>query len=367
MGTGRNEPCPCGSGLKYKKCCLNKSVASLGEVVQFPGVFPSTVPGSSAQGFSNELDRVPTHPNPAAAINAEIRSLLEEHDFDSIEQAQAFLDQHMEQRNNKGLPEFHGLSPTQMKMMLGASTEIAPLISLPETIEVDESVPFILFFNDIYKAISDNGLKATQKGNLPRQFCRSVAMNYWGDKQYAHNTRFSNINSETDFTELHVFRITCEMAGFIRKYKGKFILSSKCQKVLEKEGVAAVYRGLFHTFTNEFNWSFTDRYPELDFIQTSWAFTLYLLQQHGAQWRSADFYADAFLQAFPAIVETIPEEPYGTREEWIKRCYHHRVISHWMTWLGLAEVEDLDPKSILRDNLRLRKTSLADEVIVFKV
>jgi len=23
---GRNEPCPCGSGLKYKKCCLAKSV-----------------------------------------------------------------------------------------------------------------------------------------------------------------------------------------------------------------------------------------------------------------------------------------------------------------------------------------------------
>lgn len=22
--TGRNDPCPCGSGLKYKKCCLNK-------------------------------------------------------------------------------------------------------------------------------------------------------------------------------------------------------------------------------------------------------------------------------------------------------------------------------------------------------
>jgi len=21
---GRNEPCPCGSGFKYKKCCLNK-------------------------------------------------------------------------------------------------------------------------------------------------------------------------------------------------------------------------------------------------------------------------------------------------------------------------------------------------------
>jgi len=27
MKIGRNEPCPCGSGKKYKKCCLNKTVA----------------------------------------------------------------------------------------------------------------------------------------------------------------------------------------------------------------------------------------------------------------------------------------------------------------------------------------------------
>lgn len=26
MKTGRNDPCPCGSGKKYKKCCLNKGV-----------------------------------------------------------------------------------------------------------------------------------------------------------------------------------------------------------------------------------------------------------------------------------------------------------------------------------------------------
>ena len=27
---GRNEPCPCGSGKKYKRCCLTKGVAALG-------------------------------------------------------------------------------------------------------------------------------------------------------------------------------------------------------------------------------------------------------------------------------------------------------------------------------------------------
>ncbi|MFA9615105.1 MAG: SEC-C metal-binding domain-containing protein [Deltaproteobacteria bacterium] len=21
---GRNDPCPCGSGMKFKKCCMNK-------------------------------------------------------------------------------------------------------------------------------------------------------------------------------------------------------------------------------------------------------------------------------------------------------------------------------------------------------
>lgn len=25
MKIGRNDPCPCGSGKKYKKCCLSKS------------------------------------------------------------------------------------------------------------------------------------------------------------------------------------------------------------------------------------------------------------------------------------------------------------------------------------------------------
>ena len=27
MKVGRNEPCPCGSGKKYKKCCLAKDEA----------------------------------------------------------------------------------------------------------------------------------------------------------------------------------------------------------------------------------------------------------------------------------------------------------------------------------------------------
>jgi methionyl aminopeptidase len=28
MKVGRNDPCPCGSGFKYKKCCLGKETFS---------------------------------------------------------------------------------------------------------------------------------------------------------------------------------------------------------------------------------------------------------------------------------------------------------------------------------------------------
>jgi uncharacterized protein YecA (UPF0149 family) len=27
--TGRNDPCPCGSGLKYKRCCINAQRSSI--------------------------------------------------------------------------------------------------------------------------------------------------------------------------------------------------------------------------------------------------------------------------------------------------------------------------------------------------
>jgi hypothetical protein len=31
MTTGRNDPCPCGSGKKFKKCCLAKGRAAGGQ------------------------------------------------------------------------------------------------------------------------------------------------------------------------------------------------------------------------------------------------------------------------------------------------------------------------------------------------
>ena len=35
MKIGRNDPCPCGSGKKYKNCCLRKDTMSVPEQIRF--------------------------------------------------------------------------------------------------------------------------------------------------------------------------------------------------------------------------------------------------------------------------------------------------------------------------------------------
>lgn len=47
MKTGRNEPCPCGSGLKYKKCCLLASTLSAGSDLS-----PTQLVTARAQAFA---------------------------------------------------------------------------------------------------------------------------------------------------------------------------------------------------------------------------------------------------------------------------------------------------------------------------
>lgn len=48
---GRNDPCPCGSGKKYKKCCEQKAQKSRGNVMLF--VIGALVIAGLAAGISS--------------------------------------------------------------------------------------------------------------------------------------------------------------------------------------------------------------------------------------------------------------------------------------------------------------------------
>ena len=334
-GIGRNDPCPCGSGEKFKKCCLGREE-------------------------SGERD------HGAAGISTEIGQALEGRQFGSMAEVQAYVDHYTQQRNQRSLDEFHGLSPEQMHCLLHFPFTSPELIRFPEVLDTKPTAPIATLLGRLLEAIGEKGLKPTAKGNLPRKFCREAALAYWGEEVYRENTRFGGINGEEDFLDLHIARLTAELAGLIRKYKGRFILSRNCRALLAGKGLAALYPRLFTAYVEQFNWSYRDRYPELRFIQTAFLFTLYLLMRCGDTWRPHDFYEDGFLRAFPMVLDEIPQHQVFTPEEEVRRCYTWRTLVHFVGFFGLATVEPVSDKRLCLE-YRVKGLPLLYDTVQYQV
>ena len=333
MTIGRNEPCPCGSGKKYKKCCLEKQRGS--------------------------------DPQTPQDVLAELRQQMDDKPFASMEEAQAAADRLMDRRNNEPIADFCGLSPKQMYRFLHFPLESPDMAVFSHDITSPEA-PVLSLFTLLSEAIGDKGLKATATGNLPQKFCRASALIFWGQEKYQERTRFGSIRTEMDFGDMHCFRLIMELAGLLRKYKGKFILSRPCRQLLAKEGSGAVYRQLFETYVRKFNWAYRDGYPEIGFLQQSFLFTLFLFHEYGEKFRPRQFYEDRFLTAFPALLKEVPEVSYQTREETVRKCYQYRMLENFGHFFGLLEI-NVTKEDILDRQYEIKKTPLLGQLVSFAV
>ena len=334
---GRNDLCACGSGLKYKKCCLGRR---------------SDPPAGGAPG----------------SLHDEILQVLEGRDFDSLEEANAVLALHAKQRNRQPLADFAGLSSEQMYRLLNFPFDSPDLVLFPEILAEEPSAPILTLFSLLVVAIGEQGLKPTAKGNLPRQFCREAALAFWGAEAYREHTRYGDINKELDFFDLHVTRVVAELAGLVRKYKGRFILSRNCRRLLAQEGLSAVYPRLLRVGAGDFNWAYRDGYAELPFIQQAFLFALYLLSRFGNEWRPSTFYEDCFLRAFPMLAEEV--ESYSVRvspEQKVCSCFTLRALVNFAGFFGLAAVEQVESDQSFVRQYQLKKSPLLDKAVQFSL
>lgn len=278
---------------------------------------------------------------------------------------EAFATQHIQQRNQQSLDDFHGLSPEQMYRVLHFPFDAPELVTIPEVLDTNPTAPILTLFSMLTEAIGEQGLKPTAKGNLPRNLCREAALTYWGEQTYQKRTRFGGINREDDFHDLHVTRLVAELAGLIRKYKGRFILSRDCRRLLAENGLAAVYPKLFRTYTEQFNWAYRDGYPDLRFIQSAFLFTLYLLTRQGDTWQPQAFYEDAFLRAFPSVLDEVPPNEICSQEDIVRRCYTMRTLTDFAGFFGLADVEPTSD-DIMNREYRAKALPLLGEAVQFR-
>ena len=276
------------------------------------------------------------------------------------------IERHVQQRNQESLDDFHGLSPEHMYRMLYFPFASPELVRFPEVQDIGPTTPIMSLVEQLIDAIGESGLKPTAKGNLPQKFCRDAALAYWGEEVYRENTRYGGINREEDFIDLHVTRLVAELAGLIRKYKRKFILSRNCRVLLVQQCSAALHARMFRAYTERFNWAYWDRYPDLRFIQTAFLFTIYLLTRYGDTWRSHQFYEDCFLRAFPMLLDEIPPHQIFSPEEQLRSCFTSRTLVRFVGFLGLAAVESVSDKHF-RNKYRVKSLPLLHETVQFEV
>ncbi|PCI50029.1 MAG: hypothetical protein COB51_03555 [Moraxellaceae bacterium] len=326
MKIGRNAPCPCGSGKKYKHCCLSVS----------------------------------------REVSDELGELLSAQEFNSIEEVQAASDTIMAKQNQKPQDDFLGLSSEQVYRMLNFPYDTPELFQFSEPLSVEPCAPILMLIDGIAAAIDEKGLPATKaRGSLPQKLCRALWSDY--SKLYADELIASvhKVNKEDDFFDLHVARIVLELAGFLRKTKGRFYLTQKYKKIVSESGTKGLYPIIFKTYCFEFNWAYWDRYSDVAFLQQSFLFTLYLLKQHGEKMEFTSAYEDDFLQAFPMVVDEMEESSYSTPEENFRRCYYLRACKRFLVFFGLAELEKIEGDNVYEQKYKIKKTALFDEVIHF--
>ncbi len=328
MKISRNAICPCGSGKKYKHCCI-----------------------SALSTVSDELDK-----------------LLSGQDFDSIEEIQAATNKFMAKQNQKPQDDFLGLSSEQTAQMLDFAYDTPELFQFSDKLPIEPDAPILMLMEGIISAIDEKGLQATKaKGNLPQKLCRKLWDSY--KQSYANHIYFSfhRVNKEDDFFELHVARVVLELAGFLRKTKGRFYLTKKYQKIANQSGLKKLYPIILETYCQKFNWGYWDHYNDASFIQQSFLFSLYLLKQHGEKTTFISVYEDAFLRAFPMVVDEMDESLYFTKEEEFRLCYCSRVCKRFLVFLGLAELEIIKSDSFYENKYKIKKTALFDAVLHFNL
>ncbi len=328
-------PCPCGSGKPFDECCFR--------------------PNNQKTG------------NPMDEVMHALHEAQQDREFSSIEDANRFMQEFMIRQNTAPRDAFAGLSPAEMHSILSTPFDAAPIVTFADVLSQDPVSPVTTIFRALADAIGEKGLKPTSTGNLPRNTVREISRAINGTDTFGTKDTQYLIQKETDYFDLHITRLIAALAGLIRKYKGRFILTKKCRALLDRHGIGGIWPELFRAYAEKYNWAYSDGYGELYFMQRSFLYTLYLLHRFGSKERDGLFYANAFLTAFPAFLDEIPPRYSTSPDEIAISSYLHRTIDRFAGFFGLAHVEKTEWKFSVDRIYMVRALPLLEDAIRFHV
>jgi hypothetical protein len=368
--TGRNDPCPCGSGKKYKKCCMD----SKDNVIPFP------VAGFSDDKLKKYNEMVENHdpadgpvptfmeymgkPNLATESLHGLTLKIGDRVFNSEEELKAFADQHMRSSNNEPQKDFLGLSPSQMHSILHKNvSDNTSLMDLNDRVsqELLEGAPVMKQCRFLLRTFSESedGIRATQRGNFPRKLVQEFYEKFVRE----HDILERRPMQEDDVEEISKQHFFLKQAGLVRKHRGMLSLTKKGDNLL-KETPFQVYKTLFQFFSETFYWLSGTHYPDnVRFIQDSLLFSLYITRHKAADFKYVNELADYFKTAFPQFVDEVNSI---NGFDIFSNAYCHMFFDDFAWQFGLVEKKG-DKRAFLSKEIKYRKTELFDEIFVWKI
>ena len=317
--------CHCGSGKKYKHCCLGKD--------ESPG----------KQGMTQE-------------IFDEIREELAGKNFDSIDEANAFLQTFMERKNREPAQGFLGISPEQMHRILRSPYDgISDILDFNEGLSPSEfqAIPVVVHVLIFLNALSEcEPVKATKKGNMSLGFSRDLFEKMYDIEKFPW---FRRIRSEEEMSGISSLRHILTMCGWMKKRKGAFSLTKNGKTIIDEGFGGEHYLKLLKVFTIEFNWGFRDRYPEFYIIQQSFLFSLYLFKKKAEDYVDGRVIADCLIDAYPQMLAEV-YETYMPADEIVSNCIKLRVLERFGVYFGFLVEKREKQEDIYRERIFVKTT-----------
>ena len=320
MKPGRNDPCSCGSGKKYKRCCMSSASKQYAEIV-------------------DDVEQM-------VAMNPNL----------TLDDINVVMQHKMHERNNRPHFDLCGLSPAQMVNWLYAPFDEKEGVNIVTPADLSSS-PVMRYLTLILDAAMQNGgsFKATSKGNLPTKLVKQASdlLPEFAIAQYEKNIRFSDFagSNEDKFTALHYTRILAEIAGIIYRKSGCYHLKKTTQKQYQTQGINAFFQPMLEAAITQYNWGYLDGFEQGGDLRTFWLFMLWRLQGHA----SVDQLIDEVTLAFPDFLQKLAPDDYFTPEKMLRILIESRFIERFLQFWGFVVI---DPKRFSKGTAIARKAQL---------
>ncbi|MGF1762511.1 YecA family protein [Aliivibrio kagoshimensis] len=304
MKPGRNELCPCGSGKKYKRCCMSSA--------------------SKQQTFMlDDIEQV-------VAMNPNL----------SLEELNIVAEQKMKAANERPHPDFCGLSPTQMSNWLYAHFKELEwvTISTPDDLKASPVMRYlVLIFDEAMQ--SDGSFKATSKGNLPTKIVKQASdlLPEFAVSQFERHISISEYagSNEDKFNALHYSRVLAEVAGIIYRRSGRYHIKKTAQKQYLTHGIQAFFIPMLEAATTQYNWGYLDGWEHDVDLRTFWLFMLWRLQSHG----NTEQLIEEVMIAFPDLLLASSTDDNLSTERDLGVLIESRFVERFLQFWGFITLD----------------------------